>query len=98
MSIVLIFLTWLFALASSLALLGSTLVELERPSFRTFRSWGVRIVSFADRIILRPVLATGGVSTTAWTIETRAKACRMLGFAALGIALLFGELASRSSP
>jgi hypothetical protein len=98
MTITLIFATMFCALVASLALIGGELVRLRWRTFSAFRGWGARLVSVFERIVFRPVLATVGVSTSAWTVEVKAKACTVLGFAALALTLLFGSLASRVSP
>ena len=93
--LVMIFAALVFALVSCTALIGSLLVRSAGSSFTTFQTWGVRAVSLVERWIIRPLLASAGVSTSAWTIQAKSNACRFVGLVAFGLMLLFGELAVR---
>jgi len=98
MTITLIFATMFCSFVTSLALTAGLLVRLQWRTFSTFRSWGDRLVSLFERIVFRPLLAIVGVSTSAWTVEVKAKGCTVLGLAALALTLLFGSLARSGSP
>jgi hypothetical protein len=95
MTITLIFATMFCSLIAGVSLLGGSLARIDLPFLR---NGGLLLVTIVDRLILRPVLAIGGVQTSRWSVGTKTTACIVLGITTLVLTIVFGELASRRGP
>ena len=95
MSIALILMTMFCSFVGGISLVGGSLAHVDQP---LLNKWSFPLVNLLDRLIVGPVFAVAGVRTSQWPVRARAKACIVLGIAALVLTQVLGDLASRSGP